>query len=80
MDREYQRELEGRVSTLEVHSDNLKTSVKEHDESLEILQDKFGVLVTEVKQIRNALYFMAVTIGFHIPAVADILAYIKRIF
>lgn len=77
MNQAFDMETHGRLSTLESNQSYIKTKVTEHDHLLDKLDTQIGKLVNEVKQIRNALYFMGVMIAANVPALGEMVAMIK---
>lgn len=69
-----------KVAALEVETDTLKTRVDSHESMIVDIKDKMSLLVTEVKQIRNALYFMGAAVAANVPALSDLLHKIKFFF
>lgn len=61
-------EILQRVSILETKEEQTDKRVGEHDILIKTMDTKLSTLVAEVKQIRNALYFLAVCVAANIPA------------
>lgn len=66
-----------RITRLETRDEYLHLRVQEHDELITELGEKVSILVTEIKQVRNALYVMAAMIAANIPALSDLFKVLK---
>lgn len=63
--------IQKKLIDLEAKSIFYDKELAEHDLLIKELDDKMDILVKEVRQIRNALYIMAVTIAANVPAVSQ---------
>lgn len=66
-----------RLTELEVTQRDISKDVAKHDALLDEMGTKLTTLVLEVKQIRNALYLMAAAVAANVPALAQLVQYIK---
>ena len=77
MDNQFSLEVVERLATLEKDHEHTKGDVEAHGKLLDSLDGKVSDLVGEVKQIRNAIYFMAVTIAANVPSLQSLVVAIK---
>ena len=77
MNHTFHLDMTERVSRVETEQDNMKEVVQKHEALLDAMNGKLTKLVSEVGQIRNALYVMAAAIAANIPAIADLFNSIK---
>jgi len=68
-----------RLAMLEVKSENAEETLRSHSEQLDRMDRALTSLLGEVKQIRNALYIMAIGIAANIPALSNLLTSLKAI-
>ncbi len=68
-----------RIAVLETKEEVLAGRVDAHEELIQKLDEKLSTLVGEVRQIRNALYLMALSILANIPALAAAIEAILRV-
>lgn len=60
-----------RLSVVEANQSHLAEEVGKHEGLIDEMKEKMTTLVSEVKQIRNALYFMAAAVAANVPALKD---------
>lgn len=70
-------DFSSRISSLEQGRDYVEKEVASHEHLLKDLDGKMNSLVADVKQIRNALYLMALGIAANVPAVQSLLEQLK---
>ncbi len=62
-----------RVASLEVSTEHIEKKVDEHSQHLKALDKAVLSLVTEVKQIRNALYLIGAALIGNMPALENLI-------
>ena len=78
MPKDLDLEVASRLSTHETKIEHLAEEVGKHESLISEMKEKMSTLVTEVKQIRNALYFMAAALAANVPAFNSLLEIIKH--
>lgn len=66
-----------RIAALEVTQVHLSEEVNKHEGLINEMKEKMTTLVDEVKQIRNALYFMAAAVAANVPVLKDLVVGLK---
>lgn len=79
LDRTIEREFifAERITKAESELEHHAITLRSHDRLINEMSDKIGVIVDEMRQIRNALYIMATVISLTIPALQDLLRTVK---
>jgi hypothetical protein len=68
-----------RIATLEVTTAAHEEDIKSHAEHLKSLDKAVVTLIVEVRGIRKAIYIMAASVAAQIPALRDMLGWIKHL-
>jgi flagellar motility protein MotE (MotC chaperone) len=68
-----------RLRALEVKEEELRKQSDEHNAIIKELENSIMGIVSEMKQIRNALYLMAFTIACNVPVVSDLFTKIQMV-
>lgn len=63
-----------RITTLESKEEQLSGRVEEHEHLIDKIDNKLNRVVESVKQIRNALYLMALVQAYQIPELKGVVA------
>ena len=69
-----------RITALEVRADGTDVDLDQHGKQIQSIDAKLSSLVDEVRQIRNALYFMTAAIVANVPVLRDVLAPLLKLF
>lgn len=77
MNNELDREFEGRITQLETKGEQFEKDIERHEILLEEFRKDIASLVTEIKGIRTAIWFMAASIVANVPALGNLLSYLK---
>lgn len=67
------KELIERLAVIETRGEAVDRKLDSHEKDLNVLRQQTTTLITEVKQIRNALYFMATVMAANIPTLQRLL-------
>lgn len=78
--RDLDLEMSERIATLEQQRKDLRDKVSEHEAEIRSVKTDITHIVNDVRQIRNALYVMAVALACNVPFVAKILEHFIGIF
>lgn len=79
MQNDLKLEFAERLTELEVTQRDMSKDVAKHDALLDEMGTKLTTLVLEVKQIRNALYLMAAAVAANVPALGQLVQYLKSV-
>lgn len=72
--------LSERIAVLETREEQTEAKLEAHDILIRKLDGQLSTIVVEVKQIRNALYVMAVAIMANVPQVAEVVKALLKLF
>lgn len=67
-------QFEGRISSLEAKVQQDKETLDDHETLIRKLDTTLSTVVSQVSQIRNALYVLAFVVSCNIPAVQSVSA------